>query len=343
MIKETDFQTYLYINTTQYIIYVTDNKTNEKIYSERLAIEENSTELKFRKMDEFLDSNILKIEKKLDSFIKDIYVILDSKEFHSIKLSIKKDNNGNLINSDTLIHPLNDLKNLCQSNLQNEKIIHFLIEKYVIDNKTNEKIYSEKLAIEENSIEFKFRKMDEFLDSNILKIEKKLDSFIKDIYVILDSKEFHSIKLSIKKDNNGNLINSDALIHPLSDLKNLCQSNLFNKKIIHFFIEKYVIDNKFYTSLPENVNCNHFSLDTEFICLSNNLIENIEKILKKYHISLNQILSASYLEKFKDNTDNTIFTTASRIISAHNSNEVLLIGKANKKQGFFERFFNFFN
>ena len=135
MIRETELQTYLYLNNTQYIIYVTDNKTNEKIYSEKLAIEENSTELKFRKMDEFLDSNILKIEKKLDSFIKDIYVILDSKEFLSIKLSIKKDNNGNLINSDTLIHPLNDLKNLCQSNLQNKKIIHFLIEKYVIDNK----------------------------------------------------------------------------------------------------------------------------------------------------------------------------------------------------------------
>ena len=214
---------------------------------------------------------------------------------------------------------------------------------YVTDNKTNEKIYSEKLAIEENSTELKFRKMDEFLDSNILKIEKKLDSFIKDIYVILDSKEFHSIRLSIKKDNNGNLINSEALIHPLSDLKNLCQSNLLNKKIIHFFVEKYVIDNKFYTSLPENVKCNIFSLDTEFICLSKNLIENIEKILKKYHISINQILSAGYLEKFKDNTDNTIFTTASRIIAGHNSNEVLLTGKINKKQGFFERFFNFFN
>ena len=214
---------------------------------------------------------------------------------------------------------------------------------YVTDNKTNEKIYSEKLAIEENSTELKFRKMDEFLDSNILKIEKKLDSFIKDIYVILDSKEFHSIKLSIKKDNNGNIINSEALIHPLSDLKNLCQSNLLNKNIIHLLIEKYVIDNKFYTSLPENINCNIFSLDTEFICLSKNLIENIEKTLKKYHISLIQILSASYVEKFKDNTDNTIFATASRIISGHNSNEVLLTGRINKKQGFFERFFNFFN
>ena len=214
---------------------------------------------------------------------------------------------------------------------------------YVAEISTNEKIYSEKLEIKENFTELKFSKLDEFLNFNIFKIEKKLNKFIKDMYVILNSKEFHSIKLSIKKDNNGNLINSDALIHPLNDLKNICQSNLQNKKIIHFLIEKYVIDNKFYTILPENINCNIFSLDTEFICLSKNLIENIEKILKKYHISLNQILSASYLEKLKDNTDNTIFTTASRIISGDNSNEVLMVGKINKKQGFFERFFNFFN
>jgi len=214
---------------------------------------------------------------------------------------------------------------------------------YVAKILTNEKIYSEKLEINENSRELKFSKLNEFLDANIFKIEKKLNNFIKDMYVILDSKEFHSIKLSIKKDNNGNLINSDALIHPLNDLKNLCQSNLQNEKIIHFLIEKYVIDNKNYKILPENVNCNIFSLDTEFICLSKNLIENIEKILNKYHISLNQILSANYVEKFKDNTDSTIFTTASRIISGHNRNEVLLVGKINKKQGFFERFFNFFN
>ena len=173
---------------------------------------------------------------------------------------------------------------------------HFII--YVSKILTNQKIYSEKLAIEKNSTDFKFSKLDELLDSNIFKIEKKLNSFIKDIYVILDSEEFHSIKLSIKKDNNGNLINSKSLIHPLNDLKNLCQSNLQNKKIIHFLIEKYVIDDKFYTTLPENINCNIFSLDTEFICLSKNLIENIEKILKKYHISLNQILSANYLEKW---------------------------------------------
>ena len=214
---------------------------------------------------------------------------------------------------------------------------------YATEILSNEKIYFEELVIKENSTKLKFSKLDQFLESNIFKIEKKLNCFVENMYVILDGKEFYSIKLSIKKNNNGNLINSEALIHPLNDLKNLCQSNLQSKKIIHFLIEKYVIDNKFYATLPENLNCNIFSLDTEFICLSENLIENIEISLKKYHISLNQILSASYVEKFKDNKDNTIFTTASRIISGHNSNEVLMNAKINKKQGFFERFFNFFN
>ena len=99
MTNKVDFQAYLYLNYNQFIIYVVEILTNEKIYSEKLTIEENSKELKFDKLEKFLNSNIFKIEKKLNNFIKDIYVILDSNEFHSIKLSIKKDNNGNLIKS----------------------------------------------------------------------------------------------------------------------------------------------------------------------------------------------------------------------------------------------------
>ena len=49
MIRETDFQTYLYLNHNQFIIYVVEILTNEKIYSEKFKIEENSTKLKFSK------------------------------------------------------------------------------------------------------------------------------------------------------------------------------------------------------------------------------------------------------------------------------------------------------
>ena len=99
MTNKVDFRTYLYLNHNQFIIYVAKILTIGKIYNEKLEIEENSTELKLSKLNEFLETNIFKIEKKLNNFIKEIYVILDNKEFHSIKLSIKKDNNGNLINS----------------------------------------------------------------------------------------------------------------------------------------------------------------------------------------------------------------------------------------------------
>ena len=49
MTKKIDFQTYLYLNHNQFIIYIAEIITNEKIYSEKLEIEKNFTELKFLK------------------------------------------------------------------------------------------------------------------------------------------------------------------------------------------------------------------------------------------------------------------------------------------------------
>ena len=63
----------------------------------------------------------------------------------------------------------------------------------------------------------------------------------------------------------------------------------------------------------------------------------------KYHILVNQILSAKYVEKFIEEIDQNIFTTASRIKSGLNENEVSLVRKSFKNKVFFEKFFDFFN
>jgi len=121
------------------------------------------------------------------------------------------------------------------------------------------------------------------------------------------------------------------------------QTNFNDKKIIHMLIENYLVDNKSYSSLPLNKKCNFFSLDVNFICLSKNFIYNLEKILKKYHILISQILYADYVENFIDQNHQTIFSTASRIKSGLNENEVLLVSKTFKNKGFFEKFFDFFS
>ena len=187
------------------------------------------------------------------------------------------------------------------------------------------------------------KKLDNFLAKNIFKIEKILKNFVKDINIILDDKEFFPIEISIKKDHNGNSISQENLINPLNVLKNLCQFSFKDKKIIHMLIENYQIDGKDYSFLPENLKCNNFSLDIKFICLSKNLIEHYESVLKRYHILVNQILNAEYIEEFQDQQNPNIYTTASRIISGYNRNEISLVNKTLNNKGFFVKFFHFFN
>ena len=213
----------------------------------------------------------------------------------------------------------------------------------VIQNTTRKIIYKEQMILDDSFDELKFKRLNDFLDKNIFKVKKILKNFIKNIFIILDSKEFFPIEISIRKDNNGHLINSKTLSYPLNDLKNLCQLNYQDKKIIHMLIENYKIDNKNYSFLPDNLNCDNFSLDVKFICLSKNLIEELEIVLKRYQILINQVLCASYIENFFDRDHPDLFTTASRIISGYNTNEVLLINKTSKNKGFFEKFFDFFS
>ena len=213
----------------------------------------------------------------------------------------------------------------------------------VIEKKTFKILFKEEKILDDHNEDFNLKKLDNFLAKNILKIEKILKNFVKDVHIILDDKEFLPIEISIKKDHNGNSISQENLINPLNVLKNLCQFSFKDKKIIHMLIENYQIDGKDYSFLPENLKCNNFSLDIKFICLSKNLIEHYELVLKRYHILVNQILNAEYIEQFQDQQNPNIYTTASRIISGFNNNEISLVNKTLKSKGFFEKFFDFFS
>ena len=212
-----------------------------------------------------------------------------------------------------------------------------------IEKKTFKILFKEEKLLDDHNEDSNLKKLDNFLAKNILKIEKILKNFVKDVYIILDDKEFLPIEISIKKDHNGNSISQENLINPLNVLKNLCQFSFKDKKIIHMLIENYQIDGKDYSFLPENLKCNNFSLDIKFICLSKNLIEHYESVLKRYHILVNQILNAEYIEQFQDQQNPNIYSTASRIISGFNNNEISLVNKTLKSKGFFEKFFDLFS
>ena len=89
MDNDLNFETYLLISENKLTIYV-NSETNIKLYKKELIIEKNSSESILNKVDYFLDENIFKIEKVLKVFVKKMIIILDSEDFFSVDISIKK-------------------------------------------------------------------------------------------------------------------------------------------------------------------------------------------------------------------------------------------------------------
>ena len=205
------------------------------------------------------------------------------------------------------------------------------------------KEYYEETIIDSDFDLKSFEKLEVFLNQNIFKIEKKFQNFIEKIIIILDLDIFFPLEISVKKDNHNNYLNLQSLKHLLYEAKDCCKKTFDKRKVIHMLIKNYRVNDKSYSTFPKSTNCHFYSLDLEFICISNDFIKSLEIILKKYHISINRILSANYVKQFLTPEDNNIFSISKKIIDGHNPNEVILLEKTDKNQGFFEKFFNFFS
>ena len=58
MDNELNFETYLFINNKKLIICVIQNTTRKIIYKEQMILDDSFDELKFKRLNDFLDKNI---------------------------------------------------------------------------------------------------------------------------------------------------------------------------------------------------------------------------------------------------------------------------------------------
>ena len=217
---------------------------------------------------------------------------------------------------------------------------YFLIT--VINRNGKKKIYEKKETIRNNSDQLNLILLDEFLKKNVFEIEKKIENFLNNIFLILDYKIFFPVKISIKKNFGGKSITTENLNYLLNDTKKDCYKTFLEKKIIHIILDKYLIDEISYSKLPSNVTCDFLSLDVSFFCLSNKEIKNFEEILKKYHILVTRILSADYVRSLFGQKNYDLITMSKLVKDGYNKNEVEILERKRQKTGLFERFFHLF-
>jgi hypothetical protein len=212
----------------------------------------------------------------------------------------------------------------------------YLIDKYKLDI-----LYQSEEKINDDLIDF--NSLSKFLDNNIFKIEKFTEKFIKNIYVIIENQKVFNSHIGIKKKNYDDIINMGYLEKTLRETKDLFIKNYQDQNLMHMIIDNYLINGKKYTNFDSEIKTRDFCLVINFISISNNLSDHLEKILEKYQIKIKKYLNEKYITNFFIGQKTEFPVMICKILNGINQNEVQLVPKNRKNKGFFEKFFHLFS
>ena len=162
-------------------------------------------------------------------------------------------------------------------------------------NKNLENVYStSKKIIEKDNIE-------EY--SNTVKLiikdaEKNIADHLENIIVLYDSSQIHSIDLSIKKYFDQNVYFKDINSSLILEANQLIQNNYIKDKIIHFIINKYIIDDKEYFKPKKELKLKKIIAEIKFVCLPIVKFNEIVHLLKKNNLQVLNFYCSSYVKSF---------------------------------------------
>jgi len=214
---------------------------------------------------------------------------------------------------------------------------------YLFNVKTLKNIYTNELHINNKSELFYLNSLEGFLDKNIFKIEKLVGTFIKNICVIIENDNIFHLNIGIKNKNYQNNVDKKKIESLIIDAKDLFIENYQNQKIMHIVINKYLIDDNSYNSFSNILSGDHLRIEVNFRSISYNFSSQLVKVLEKYQIKIVQFIDGYYIKNYFDKGSLELSDMAHKIIDGHNENEVRLVPKNVKNNGFFEKFFQLFS
>ncbi len=221
--------------------------------------------------------------------------------------------------------------------IEKNKFKIFLFDKIKLKN-----LYKEEISFKDD-YEIDVKKLNKFLDDNIFKIEKLINQFIQNVFLIIEHKKELEIDICIKKKNFNDVTNRKNLNQALVDIKDLFKDNNEDKFIMHMIINSYIINEKKYFTFIDESKSDYLCLDVKFITLQNKYLFKFHTIFEKYQISISQFISGKYIRQILDNKDFEISEMAHEIRNGYNSNEIIIVPKNTENKGFFEKFFQLFS
>ena len=200
MNKEKELENYLSISPNKLGIYLFDKTNYKNLYKNEMTLSENINNDNFIFLKKFLDNNVFEIEKLSGKFVENIIFIFEDNKIFNLEIGIKKKNYNSSITREYIENLLVEAKDLFRENYPNQEILHMIINKYFINNKSyfsfEENLKSSHLALE---IQFKsisnsiIQDLNKIFENYQIKITKYIDgSYVKNLF----SKEMELTEMS---------------------------------------------------------------------------------------------------------------------------------------------------
>ena len=164
-------------------------------------------------------------------------------------------------------------------------------------NNQNDNYYAEsKFLIDRFNIDLEIQQI-------ISYFEKNTNEYIDNVNLMVDSPKMLSVSISISKKINGLKLREENIQFLIQEAKQQIEKNYMNLNISHIIINNYKIDDVNYSYVPDDIKCQHISLDIFFFFLPNDLLLYLKNIFSISNISINQIVCSSYAKSinYKDN------------------------------------------
>ena len=210
---------------------------------------------------------------------------------------------------------------------------------FVYDKIDHKNLYNKEIKIG-NKIEL--NNLSKFLDENIYKIEKKINTFIKNIILIIEDDKILDVAISVKKKKNENQILQKYLENSLVEVKNIFRENYQNQIIMHMIVVNDDENEKNFL-LNNNNNDDYLFLEVNFISITNNFTFYFDKLLESHQIKISRYMSSKYIKRYISEDSMELSMMANKLNNGFNKNEVQLISKNVENIGFFEKFFQLFS
>ena len=184
--------------------------------------------------------------------------------------------------------------------------------------------------------------LSKFILEKVKDFEKDVGRFIEKVYVITDAK-YNKFSLSLKNKYDSDKIKETDILRLISDAKQQISRNNKDFVILHLLVDKYIVDGEEYLEFPENRSYKEFIIEISFITVQNSTVKTLNKIFKNCNIEVKKIISHQYSSSFEEKSDISPCIAGKKVIDGINPSEVMMHNLYTKKQGLFEKMFNFFS